>query len=189
MGKASRPATNRTWALSGPPLEPATDTDTVTPAAIIVTGRVKLGDLFLCNLSDLTDYNGNPLDMSDMDGLTVRQFLALAERKLGGGSIGSTDSFAGIDQLTAAIRSIYAVAESYPQLRASEQFTSLQTSLNTVEDTIQNARRYYNAVVRDYNTRIQSFPTNLLSGIFGFTHKQFFEPEEPADRANVAVKF
>ncbi len=91
--------------------------------------------------------------------------------------------------LTQALKSLFAVAENYPQLRASEQFTSLQAALQEIENAIQNARRYYNAVVRDLNTKIQSFPTNLLAGMFGFQQKQFFEMETPADRAPVAVKF
>ncbi len=92
-------------------------------------------------------------------------------------------------QLSGALKSLFAVAESYPELKASEQFTGLQTSLNSIEDNIQNARRYYNAVIRDYNTRVQSFPINILAGMFGFTIRQFFEVEAPADRENVQVKF
>ncbi len=92
-------------------------------------------------------------------------------------------------QLTGALKSLFAVAEGYPQLQASQEFTALQGSLNSVEDNIQNARRYYNAVVRDYNTRVQSFPTNILAGMFGFSVRQFFEMENAADRENVAVKF
>ena len=93
------------------------------------------------------------------------------------------------NQLTGALKSLFAVAENYPELKASEQFTGLQSSLNSIEDNIQNARRYYNAVVRDYNTRVQSFPTNLLAGMFGFQARQFFEVEAPEDRQNVQVKF
>ena len=81
------------------------------------------------------------------------------------------------------------MAENYPQLQASEQFTALQSSLREVEDSIQNSRRYYNAVVRDLNTRIQSFPTNILAGMYGFQPRQFFQMETAADRENVAVKF
>jgi LemA protein len=91
--------------------------------------------------------------------------------------------------LTMALKGLFAVAESYPQLRASGQFTALQGSLNSAEETIQNARRYYNAVIRDYNTRIQSFPMNMLATIFGFRSKQFFEMEQAGERENVAVKF
>src|SRR5690242_5105938 len=92
-------------------------------------------------------------------------------------------------QLSGALKSLFAVAENYPELKASEQFTGLQSSLNSIEDNIQNARRYYNAVVRDFNTRVQSFPTNIIAGMFGFHARQFFEMETPADRENVAVKF
>jgi LemA protein len=93
------------------------------------------------------------------------------------------------NQLSGALKSLFAVAENYPQLKASEQFTGLQSSLNSIEDNIQNARRYYNAVIRDYNTRVQSFPVNIIAGMFGFQAKQFFEVEAPGDRENVQVKF
>lgn len=93
------------------------------------------------------------------------------------------------NQLSGALKSLFAVAENYPELKASEQFTGLQSSLNSIEDNIQNARRYYNAVIRDYNTRVQSFPTNILAGMFGFQARQFFEVETPEDRQAVQVKF
>src|SRR5205809_2866460 len=92
------------------------------------------------------------------------------------------------NQLTGALKSLFAVAENYPQLKASEEFTQLQGSLSMTEDSIQNARRYYNAVVRDLSTKIQSFPTNILAGMFGFQQRQFFETAA-ADREPVAVKF
>lgn len=101
---------------------------------------------------------------------------------------GPADKAAAENQLTGALKSLFAVAENYPDLKASTQFTQLQSSLGEVEDTIQNSRRYYNAVVRDLNTKIQSFPTNLLAGMFGFQQKQFFEAGA-TDREPVAVKF
>ena len=101
---------------------------------------------------------------------------------------GPADKAAAENQLTGALKSLFAVAENYPQLQASQEFTQLQGSLNQTEDSIQNARRYYNAVVRDLNTKIQSFPTNILAGMFGFTQRQFFETEA-ADREPVQVKF
>jgi LemA protein len=101
---------------------------------------------------------------------------------------GPADKAAAENQLTGALKSLFAVAENYPQLQASQEFTQLHGSLNQTEDSIQNARRYYNAVVRDLNTKIQSFPTNLLAGMFGFQQKQFFETAA-ADREPVAVKF
>jgi LemA protein len=101
---------------------------------------------------------------------------------------GPADKAAAENQLTGALKSLFAVAENYPQLKASEEFTQLQGSLSQTEDNIQNARRYYNAVVRDLNTKIQVFPTNILAGMFGFQARQFFEAGE-ADREPVAVKF
>jgi LemA protein len=92
-------------------------------------------------------------------------------------------------QLTMALKSLFAVAENYPQLRASEQFTSLQASLNQLEEALQNSRRYYNAVVRDLNTKIASFPDNVVAGMFSFTARQFFEVTTAAEREPVAVKF
>ncbi len=91
--------------------------------------------------------------------------------------------------LTMALRGLLAVAENYPQLQASEQFRSLQNSLSQLEDALQNSRRYYNAVVRDLNTKIQSFPTNIIAGMFNFQQRQFFEITEPTDRNVPAVKF
>jgi len=101
---------------------------------------------------------------------------------------GPADRAAAENHLTGALKSLSAVAENYPQLKASEEFTQLQGSLNQIEDTIQNARRYYNAVVRDLNTKIQVFPTNILAGMFGFQARQFFEAAA-TDREPVAVKF
>jgi len=99
------------------------------------------------------------------------------------------DRGAAEGQLTSALKSLFAVAENYPQLQASQQFLALQGSLGDVENTLQEARRYYNAVVRDFNTKLQSFPSNLVGSIFSFQQKQFFALDTPADRENVAVKF
>jgi LemA protein len=90
--------------------------------------------------------------------------------------------------LTSALRGLFALAESYPQLRAVESFTQLQTTLSQIEDALQNARRYYNAVVRDLNTRIQTVPSNIVAGIFGFRTREFFQAQE-AERAVPQVKF
>jgi len=92
------------------------------------------------------------------------------------------------NQLTGALKSLFAVAENYPELKASEQFMKLQGSLSQTEDAIQNARSYYNQVVRDLNTTIQSFPNSILANMFNFTPRQFFETTD-ADREPVAVKF
>ncbi len=81
--------------------------------------------------------------------------------------------------LTGALRQLFALSEAYPQLRAAENFGQLQSSLASIEDGIQNARRYYNAVVRDLNTKVLQFPSNLVARTFGFREREFFEmPEE-----------
>jgi len=77
--------------------------------------------------------------------------------------------------LTTALRGLFALAEAYPQLRAAENFAQLQNTLAQIEDAVQNARRYYNAVVRDLNTKIQQFPSNIVAGMFGFRNREFFE--------------
>ena len=91
-------------------------------------------------------------------------------------------------QLTEALKSLFAVAENYPQLRASENFTQLQTQISEVEEQIQLARRYYNAVVRDLNTRVQQFPSNFVAEMFGFRTREFFEASSP-DRESPEVQF
>ena len=90
--------------------------------------------------------------------------------------------------LTEALRGLFAVAENYPQLRAAENFTQLQTQISEVEEQIQLARRYYNAVVRDLNIRIAQFPTNLVAGLFSFQPREFFEMEG-AERESPHVQF
>ncbi len=91
--------------------------------------------------------------------------------------------------LTQALRQLFALAEDYPELRAVESFTRLQESLDRIESSIQDARRYYNAVVRDYNTRVQQFPTNVIADAFGFREREFFEVEDRNVRAVPQVDF
>jgi LemA protein len=91
--------------------------------------------------------------------------------------------------LTTALRQVFALAEAYPQLKAVESFTQLQQSLSQIEDSVQNARRYYNAVVRDLNTKIVQFPSNIIAGMFNITPRQFFEISAPAERDVPKVSF
>lgn len=94
------------------------------------------------------------------------------------------------NQFEQALKSLFAVSEAYPQLRASENFQQLQTELVDTEDKIQGSRRFYNAGVRDLNTKIQQFPANLIAGLFGFKSKEFFEVEDMASvEKPVEVKF
>jgi LemA protein len=89
--------------------------------------------------------------------------------------------------LAASVRQIFALAEAYPDLKAAESFLSLQRSLTEIEDHIQNARRYYNAVVRDFNTTIAQFPSNLVAGALGFRPREFFGLTEAKDGATPSV--
>lgn len=91
--------------------------------------------------------------------------------------------------LAQSLKSLFALAEAYPQLRAVESFTQLQSSLNQIEEAVQNARRYYNAVVRDLNTKIQEFPSNFIANFFSFKPREFFEIAEAAERAVPKVGF
>jgi LemA protein len=88
------------------------------------------------------------------------------------------------NMLTSALRSLFAVAEAYPELRASENFQALQAELASTEDRIQVSRRDYNDNVREYNERVQSVPSNVIAGTFGFKEEAFFEIEE-GDRATL----
>jgi LemA protein len=92
------------------------------------------------------------------------------------------------NMLTGALKSLFALSEAYPQLRAAENFGQLQQQLAGIEDGIQNARRYYNAVVRDLNTKIQQFPSNLVARTFGFREREFFEIDD-GERAVPRVSF
>jgi LemA protein len=92
--------------------------------------------------------------------------------------------------LTEAVRGLFAVAEAYPDLKASEEFLKLQQQLRELEDSIEAARRTYNGVVREFNIRIESFPSNIIATWFEFRKAEFFELEEPAlEKRPVQVKF
>lgn len=91
--------------------------------------------------------------------------------------------------LTNALRQLFAVAENYPELKASQNFLDLQQTLTNLENQIQLSRRYYNGTVRDLNITIQSFPSNLVARTFQFTPASFFEIEDAKERAVPNVKF
>ncbi len=91
--------------------------------------------------------------------------------------------------LTGALKSLFALAEAYPQLRAVESFNQLQSTLTEIEGAIQSSRRYYNAVVRDYNTKLQVFPSNLVANAFRFQLEEFFEMEDDEQREAPKVSF
>ncbi len=88
-----------------------------------------------------------------------------------------------------ALGRVIALAEAYPDLKANDNFLELQRSLETVEGEIQMSRRYYNGAARDLNVKVESFPSNLVAGQFGFAKKPYFEIANEADRAVPTVKF
>jgi len=100
------------------------------------------------------------------------------------------DKLAKENALSGTLKSLFAVAEAYPDLKANQNFLQLQSDLTDTEDKIQAARRFYNGNVRDYNTKIQQLPGSLFASMFGFTKKDFFGIDENGPEAQpVAVKF
>ena len=93
------------------------------------------------------------------------------------------------NMVSSALKSIFAVAEAYPQLRAVESFTKLQDELSDTENKVQAARRFYNGNVRDLNTKIEIFPYNLIAGTFKFEKREFFEVENEVEKQPVKVQF
>ena len=109
---------------------------------------------------------------------------------MGAGSL--TEKGAAEAGLAGALKSVFAIAEAYPDLKANQNFLSLQTELTDTEDKIQAARRFYNGNVRDLNTSIQVFPGNIIAGAFHFSQMEFFQldaAEAAAVKQPVAVKF
>lgn len=93
------------------------------------------------------------------------------------------------NMLSSTLKSIFALAENYPDLKANENFLELQRELSDTEDKIQASRRFYNGNVRDFNTKIELFPNNIIAGILNFTKREFFEVGDEKERENVKVEF
>lgn len=93
------------------------------------------------------------------------------------------------NNLSSTLKSIFALSENYPDLKANQNFLELQKELSDTENKIQAARRFYNGNVRDFNTKIQVFPSNIIAKMFGFANRSFFEIEEAAQKENVKVEF
>jgi LemA protein len=105
---------------------------------------------------------------------------------------GVKETAASENQFEGALKSLFAVAEAYPDLKANQNFAQLQQELVDTEDKIQASRRFYNGGVRDLNTKIQTFPSNVVAGMFGFKNRDFFELDESEQKAAekpVEVKF
>ncbi len=108
-------------------------------------------------------------------------------RVAGGGS--PIDRAGAENALSGTLKSLFAVAENYPDLKANTTFMELERELSDTENKIQAARRFYNGMVLDLNTSVHGFPTNIIAGIFGFREEKFFEGLGDAERAPVEVKF
>ena len=104
---------------------------------------------------------------------TLEAVVVARNRAVAGGTLAARAD--AESSLASALRSVFALAVAYPQLRAAERFTGLQEALAEIEEAIQVARRQYNAVVRDLNTRVATFPSNLVARQYGFGPREFFE--------------
>ena len=99
------------------------------------------------------------------------------------------EKIAADNMLSGTLKSLFAVAEGYPDLKANTNFIDLQNQLKAIEEDIANARKYYNAVVREFNTKREVFPSNIIAGMFGFKARPLYEVETAEERQNVKVQF
>jgi LemA protein len=115
--------------------------------------------------------------------------VTAARAAAAGTGVGPAAQAAQEDVLSQALGRLFAVAEAYPALRASENFQQLQAELTNTEDRIAAGRRFYNANVRELNTKVETFPPNLIASMFGFSRAEYFEAEDPAVRAVPQIDF
>ena len=113
----------------------------------------------------------------------------ISARNMAQGATNIEDKVAGENQLTGALKTLFAVAEAYPDLKANENFIDLQNQLNQLEAEIADSRKYYNACVKTYNNKCEMFPSNVIGNIFHFEKKPMFEVTSEAERENVKVDF
>jgi len=117
---------------------------------------------------------------------TFKEVIALRQAAMGANNVAEKNKIE--NQLSASLKTLFAVAENYPELKANENFRDLQESLTGIEEELQGARRYYNGTVREYNTKIAVFPNNIIAGMLGYKSRDFFEADE-TERKNVKVDF
>lgn len=113
----------------------------------------------------------------------------IAARNKAAGAATAEQRIAGDSALNGALRSLYAVAEGYPELKANTNFNELMGQLSRVEEEIAGSRRYYNGVVNKYNTKVEMFPGVILANLFGFRRKPLYEVNSEEERENVKVSF
>ena len=116
-----------------------------------------------------------------------RDLAELRAKSIAGGTVGEQSAVG--QQMSAALGRLFAIAEAYPELKADANFRDLQDKLSHVEDEIQMSRRYYNGAVRNLNTMVESFPTNLVAGQFSFQKAEFFEIGDAAAREAPKIDF
>lgn len=117
---------------------------------------------------------------------TLEKVIAARNSAMGAKTMG--EHAQAENALSQTLKSIFALSEAYPDLKANQNFMALQQELTNTEDKIQASRRFYNGNVRDFNTKLQVFPTNLIGNMLGFTKREFFEIAE-SEKANPQVKF
>ena len=105
------------------------------------------------------------------------------------GAVGPAETAKAENFLSQTLKSLFAVAEAYPELKANQNFLALQEELASTENKVSFARQFYNDTVMRYNTRIQTVPANIVAGMFSFTAEQFFQTENAAERQAVKVQF
>lgn len=110
-------------------------------------------------------------------------------RNFAAGASTVEDKIKGENMLQGTLKSLFAIAEAYPDLKANTNFMDLQAQLQRIEDEIANSRKYYNGIVKEFNTKTEMFPSNIVAGIFNFVRKPLFEVNDEAERESVKVKF
>lgn len=124
---------------------------------------------------------------SNFESSTLEKVISARAKAMQGGSHEEVGKAEG--ELSGTLKSIFALAESYPDLKSNQNYLSLQSELSDTEDKIQSARRFYNAVVLEYNNALQVFPGNIIANSFSFSPETFFELENKAEKEAVKVSF
>jgi LemA protein len=170
----------------------------LTATVILYNRLVRLRNTLRASWSDIDILLKKRHDLVPNLVEVVKGYAAHEQRTLAGVTEARSRAMRAVDPtdkgreenlFTDALKSLFAVAEGYPDLKANTSFLELQGQLVEIENGIEYARRYYNAVVRDYNTMTETFPSNLVASGFGFVRGKFFELSSPGERDRVDVSF
>ncbi len=118
---------------------------------------------------------------------TLEKVISARNMAMNASNVG--DKIEGENVLSGTLKSLFALSENYPDLKANQNFVSLQNDLNRMEEEIASSRKYYNAIVNTFNTKTEVFPTNIIANMFGFSAKPLFEVNNEEERENVKVEF